>query len=121
MKRKAIAASIKTLRILGCTFIVETPDGQVFTNAVEQKPQRKRPPRTAMPRGEIKQHIQRHTNNFEIPVGEVAEIPIPQADGLDHKIMRQNVMVTLHQQWGKGAYKTFVNRERGHIEVLRLS
>ena len=113
LKQKAIEQSLKALQNLGCSYIVADPDVNKHEHGSLKK---KRPKKErSYPYGALRAHYGPYI--LDLKPGENAIVP---SNGFDLIDIQSGISAKSVALWGKGSFVTTINREKDHVEVLRV-
>jgi hypothetical protein len=113
LKQKAIEQSLKALQNLGCSYIVADPDGNKHEHGrIRNKKVKKE---RNYPYGALRAHYGPYI--LDLKPGENAIVP---SNGFDLIDIQSGICAKSVALWGKGSFVTTINREKDHVEVLRM-
>lgn len=127
--KKVTKDAERLLKSLRARYYIELPDGAQIWHGlegfelVEAQPEEKearkpRTTRTGAPFGALVAYYKPYLDQCT-KTGDVAEIPFGDfKDNPEH--LRGAIAAHCTQCWGKGTYKSVMNRVKGQVEVLRL-
>lgn len=111
LKQKAIEQSLKALQNLGCSYIVADPDGNKHQHGNIGKNGKAR----KYPHGALSAHYSPFIVNLR--PGESAIIP---GNGFELISLQSGTCSKAVELWGKGSVVTAIDRDKNHVEVLRM-
>ena len=111
LKQKAIEQCLKALRNLECRYVVVDPENNRFEHGNLGKKGKAR----KYPHGALSAHYTPFIANLR--PGESAIIP---GGGFELISLQSGTCSKAVELWGKGSVVTAIDREKDHVEVLRM-
>jgi hypothetical protein len=114
---QTVQNAMRLLKATKAKYIIVMPDGTTHTEGdlqlAEVKPLKRKP--GGLPHGTYATLCKPFVN---MAVGDVTEFPIP--NGGTGKSLHSAVSAYFSTAWGKGACKTYFNKDTQMVEVLRI-
>lgn len=116
VQEKAVEQAINLLNASKCAYRIVTADNKIHESENFIVSTYKRPLSKDRPYGSIAAHFKPYVENLQ--VGDTACIPF--SEKIHRSTLQSAMSAWMCGHWGKGSYTTLVNKDRQHIEVLRV-
>ena len=116
VQEKAVEQAVNFLNAAKAAYRIVTADGKIYESENFLISTGKRMLNKERPYGSIAAHFKPYVEPLQ--VGESACIPF--VEHIHRSDLQSAVSAWMCGHWGKGSYTTLVNKERQHLEVLRV-
>lgn len=116
VQEKAVEQAVNLLNAAKAAYRIVTADNKVYESENYIVSTYKRTLSKDRPYGSIAAHFKPYVENLQ--VGESACIPFN--ENIHRSVLQSAVSAWMCGHWGKGSYTTLVNKDRQHLEVLRI-
>ena len=116
VQEKAVEQAVNLLNAAKAAYRIVTADNKIYESENYIASTNKRALSKDRPYGAIAAHFKPYVENLQ--VGESACIPFNEQ--IHRSNLQSAVSAWMCGHWGKGSYTTLVNKDRQHLEVLRI-